>query len=657
MDLEQIKIATSLSIPLVKELVERYISPKIRELVDKKVISVKITAHSFENQFETYLIQTYNKYATPSVLALDNQKRLLKDIYVPLEVINTLDSNDKHVIDKFNDDFIPANQKVLIIDTAGMGKSTISKWLFLMAVEQRIGVPILIELRRLKNNAKIIDEIIRQLSLINEEADKDFVLELISRGGFIFMLDGFDEIEHDYRSAIVEDIRNFIDKAGKNYYLLTSRPEGALGAFGDFVSYKIRALRKSEAYTLLGNYDNKGSLSTLLISKLEERENEAVKEFLTNPLLVSLLYAAFDYKNIVPLKKHMFYRQVYDAFFENHDLNKGDSYIRSKFSKLESDDFYRVLRFIGYYSMSKNKIEFNKDEIINVITEAKKFCVNLVFAASDFLKDILIKVPLFVEDGLYIKWAHKSIQEYFAANFIFSDAKDKQGRILTAIYKSNSYKYYNVMDIYYSIDPKSFRRYITYNFALDYIEALGKLRNIWANIDEASASALFISKFIVGKVEYNNRGVEMFNKLNEYFDFQNYDTEWGSYAMFHENEAKYKYLKVFSTENRGNLMLSFLSSKNTDFIKRVNAPRKNFDENLNPVSSFSYLKIKKNNFYKLDINDADDVFKVIDINTFFSQIFNTKLCIDENKIKQFIKSVETEIKVEQADDFLMAGLE
>ena len=75
-----------------------------------------------------------------------------------------------------------------------MGKSTISKKLLLSIIENNYGIPILIELRRLHKNKDIVQEIIEQLKPINEEVDKQLVLDLIKRGDFIFFFDGYDEI-------------------------------------------------------------------------------------------------------------------------------------------------------------------------------------------------------------------------------------------------------------------------------------------------------------------------------------------------------------------------------------------------------------------------------------------------------------------------------
>ena len=94
-------------------------------------------------------------------------------------------------IDEFTDDFIPSIKKVLIVDTAGMGKSTILKRLFLKCMEKQIGIPVFIELRKLTRNNNILDQLYKDLTPIDEKIDKEFVLELIKRGDFTFYLDGF----------------------------------------------------------------------------------------------------------------------------------------------------------------------------------------------------------------------------------------------------------------------------------------------------------------------------------------------------------------------------------------------------------------------------------------------------------------------------------
>ncbi len=79
----------------------------------------------------------------------------------------------------------------------------------------------------------------------------------------------------------------------------------------------------------------------------------------------------------------MFYRQVYEAFFEKHDLSKGIG-AHQKRSGLDVDDFSRVLRYVGYVCLKKIGVKFDKETILNVIEDAKTYCANLNFNKSDF---------------------------------------------------------------------------------------------------------------------------------------------------------------------------------------------------------------------------------------------------------------------------------
>ncbi|RYE12188.1 MAG: hypothetical protein EOP45_23300 [Sphingobacteriaceae bacterium] len=106
MDLEQAKVAITLIVPFVKEVVERYISPGIKELVEDKSVSIKMTSHSFENQFSQYLVEYYSKYSIMNIMALSNQKKMLKDMYIPLTVIDESEKLNTYVINNFDENFI-----------------------------------------------------------------------------------------------------------------------------------------------------------------------------------------------------------------------------------------------------------------------------------------------------------------------------------------------------------------------------------------------------------------------------------------------------------------------------------------------------------------------------------------------------------------------
>lgn len=459
--------------------VDEVITPKMMKFAEDCGAPYKSMHIPKGKHFEDYLVRMYEEYSIINTLVFHNSQRLLKEIYVEQTLVNNYisDKRFRHTkIDQFPTELIKKFKKILITDTAGMGKSTIMKRMLISLIDngmKDIGIPIYIELNRLKNDRTILMDIQEELNLLAKEFDEKLLLMLIQTGGFIFFFDGYDEILISDRKKVTKDIQDFISKAGtKNLYILTSRPEDSLTSFGHFQEFSIQPLKKKEAFELLKKYDlsKKRGLSGKLVRLLRSGEYNSINEYLENPLLVSLLYAAFDYKNIIPLKKHQFYRQVYEAYFDSHDLTKGID-AHQKRSGLDIDDFNRVLRYVGYECLIKIGVQFDKNTILKSIDKAKVFCGNLDFGSDDFLKDLLIAVPLFSKDGTEYKWAHKSLMEYFAALFVFWDAKQNQDTILEAISQSKHVdKYINMLDLYYDIDTNGFLKNITLPLCENYVK-------------------------------------------------------------------------------------------------------------------------------------------------------------------------------------------
>lgn len=477
MVLETAAIATAAK-PLVEKIVIELITPKIKQFAVWCKDKYKEEMMPTSEHFQEYLIRTYDKYSIINTLVLHNTQLRLKDIYVAQTLVkDDLCKNEEISVklDKLPVALIKEYKKILITDTAGMGKSTITRRMFIDLIDNSIGnvgIPIYIELNKLNKNRTIIKEIQEEMNSLSRKFDSNLLLKLIQTGGFIFFFDGYDEISIADRMEVTKDIQSFISKAGtNNYYILTSRPEDGLTSFGDFQSFKIKALTKKEAFELLKKYDMtpQKEMSKKLIELLKSGEYSSIDEYLENPLLVSLLFAAYDHKQTIPLKKHLFYRQVYEAFFDSHDLSKGID-AHQKRSGLDVDDFSRMLKFVGYACMRKTGVKFDKVTILKVIGKAKGFCANLSFKESDFLKDMLTSVPLFCKDGNEYKWVHKSLMEYFAARFIADEVRGKRDEILTEIYKSEYINnYINLLDLYYDIDNLGFIKNIELPLLQEYM--------------------------------------------------------------------------------------------------------------------------------------------------------------------------------------------
>lgn len=367
----------------------------------------------------------------------------------------------------------------------------------------------------------------------------------------------------------------------------------ALSSFGDFKEFTVQPLTKEEAFDLLKKYDEDSILSKQLIKKLKEPLYKDIDEFLRNPLLVSLLFAAFEHKQIIPIKKHIFYRQVYDALFESHDLTKGDSFAREKFSKLDIDEFHRVLRHIGYNCMVKGKIEFTKDEILLVIKEAKLFAAGLDFKESDLLKDLINTVPLFIIDGIYYKWSHKSLQEYFAAQFIYVDSKEKQKQILLKFYNHKDFQnYLNILDLYYSIDYKSFNEVIIHTLLVDFLQHMKSSYRSFSDKAKIDRQLLtFGYDFVLIKSEFQKGDQSkptqaIWAKIKTEF---NNSEKWVLRISPVPNEESMNYIKVPVKTKTSAQLLHFLAQKKEKIVLPIEAKPRNFNTKIDLQEEKIYL--------------------------------------------------------------------
>lgn len=209
---------------------------------------------------------------------------------------------------KYDDSFFEEHSRLVIFDNAGMGKSTFLKFLFLSAMQQKIQIPIFIELRHLKNNHSILDEIYKKINYLSDDFNKENILELIKGGDFLFFLDGYDEISRSDKEEVSCDLKTFLTHANQNRFIITSRPDAGLN-LASFEKYEIKNLKPEEAFSIIRKYDDvtRYSLQEELINTIINSKKH-FSNFLENPMFVSLLYVTYKNKRELPLTQGSFYR-------------------------------------------------------------------------------------------------------------------------------------------------------------------------------------------------------------------------------------------------------------------------------------------------------------------------------------------------------------
>ncbi len=419
------------------------------------------------------IIAAKAKQVVQKVLKYIVTEKELEELYIPLTLINRVNRRNIFLIDENGMDIFQKHTKILVIDNAGMGKSTIVKYFTMLNFQNMDKMPVVIELRNLKGVNSIEEYIQKEMNSIHREFPLQYVKDLLNGGDFIICFDGFDEVAENERKNVIKMIKDFVAKAGNNIFVLTSREDNALASFGEFKEFHIQGLSEQKAYQLIEKYSKADEfvdsveIGQELINKLKtENDISMLTEFLSNPLMVSLLYKTYLHYRNIPNKKHLFYNQIYRALYEEHDLTKS-GYQHIKKSGLDIEEMKIVLSYLGWYFVKNEIVECTEKQLIDMIEKIlKKLFLNREIKAKDFLEDILQAVPFFIKEGEYCRWTHKSFSEYFTACFI---CKQKSRKAIEGILSGKDIEHYiNVLDFCFDM-PKDIKNTIIYNVVENFI--------------------------------------------------------------------------------------------------------------------------------------------------------------------------------------------
>ncbi len=296
-----------------------------------------------------------------------------------------------------------------------MGKSTISKFMYLTLRDKGERLPIFLELRRLKEDKGLFDILKEDFGGSDDPLSSQALDDILNLENIVVFFDGFDEIALNLRETAILDMINFISRYPTIRYIITSRADASLLNFSDFIKFSIEPLNKDDVEEILKKYDSKGELSNLIIEELREIHDDTFHEILQIPMMVTLLFRSFGYSREIPSKKYQFYKQVYESLYNGHDLTK-DGFKRNKESGLDIDEFQNILRSIAFQSV-RNGPSYSRDELIHIINKALERFGLKNTKPSTIITDSIQAVPLLSDEVVEIRWIHKSLQDYFAAGY------------------------------------------------------------------------------------------------------------------------------------------------------------------------------------------------------------------------------------------------
>lgn len=386
------------------------------------------------------------------------------DIYFPISLSNN--SKKNYLIENIDDLFKETNN-ISIIGNAGSGKSMLIKHIFLNSVMQKVKIPIVIELRNLNDyKGSFFEYLINLLSSKKLAPNKKILERILSKGKFLFLFDGYDEIYSKTKEKKTSELIDFIDNYSKNSYVITSRPGASVEALPRFNGFyvdelSIEQIKEFTALQLKNFGDDK--LCDKIIAEIDKPENNDYKSYLSSPLLLSMFILTFQSYPQLPKSKSKFYWNVFDTLCTKHDsFTKLGGYQHERKSGLQNEEFENVLKWFSYISLFKGKYIFDE---IYFKTNIKKIRNKLFPECSieHLIEDLTTAISIILIDGLDYKFPHKSFQEYFSALLIKEQKEEIKKEIYTRrldmLYENSNNGCENFWSICSEVDPIAFNKY------------------------------------------------------------------------------------------------------------------------------------------------------------------------------------------------------
>jgi hypothetical protein len=266
-------------------------------------------------------------------------------------------------------------------------------------------------------------------------------------GTFTLILDGFDEVKSDFRDCIEKEILGISQTYPSCALLVSARPSSIFDSWTDFFCAEVAPLSSKAVSTLIKKLDFDLSVKQKFLDRVSDLYLSH-KEFLSNPLLATMMLLTFDQYAEIPSKIHIFYEQAFQTLFNKHDALKS-AFVRQSYSHLSIDDFRRYFSAFAFATYLDQVFSFDQNLLYTYVVKAK-LLESIKVDEILYIKDLLESVCLLVKDGGVISFSHRSFQEYFSALYLTTANGVGIKELVTLILQRRMHD--NVIDLAFDIN-------------------------------------------------------------------------------------------------------------------------------------------------------------------------------------------------------------
>ena len=330
-------------------------------------------------------------------------------------------------------------QYLMVQGVPGVGKSTFLRRVGLEALSGRQEIfehsliPVFIDLKKFISNDIDIEQcIVDEFSNCGFPAADRFTLELLNQGKLLVLLDGLDELPHNYLNRVMNTIQNFVEQYEFNRFIISCRTLVCLNGFIRFSNVAVTKLNDRQIKKFIANWFRNSDQKQVGTAEkcwesLQNSKNLAVKNLAHTPLLLNLLCLVYEYCQVFPENISKLYGQALLISLEKWSEKKG--IIKDKnYQGLHKELEELLLSEIAYASFATENLLFSGQQIIGLTDD---FLTNYFnqpqnLNAKGVLDTIFIKNDILEQKSKGVfAFSHLTLQEYLTAYCIHKNNQYK----------------------------------------------------------------------------------------------------------------------------------------------------------------------------------------------------------------------------------------
>ncbi len=312
---------------------------------------------------------------------------------------------------------VELKKQLIILGRLGSGKTTFLKRLAMLCNRGNFlanQVPIFIELKfwaQIPEHPRLITFIAQELS-----ASVDTIHQMLQAGHGLILLDGWDEISDQDHDRVLTEIQQFAQDYSGSHIVMTCRIAAREYIFQQFTEVEIADFNPKQINIFTKKwFSPHNSMKTTFLNELEKRPS--VKDWASNPLLLTLLCLRFKKLNKFPDSRLDLYDQVIEILLTTWNNQKQ---IRRKSTNGVSKQQKKlILECLALETFRDVENNFKKRRAIDKIEQCLSDLnpqLPLQIESEDILKDFVVHHGILMEKSPdYYAFIHLVFHEYFVA--------------------------------------------------------------------------------------------------------------------------------------------------------------------------------------------------------------------------------------------------